>query len=178
MMKKFLLLSLVCFLITDVLHAQTNAQVSADSIAYQLQRKKINSMLDTRKLRFGQYEQSLNDHTGIFGLQTKNDIRRSNDILMDIVKTDDKIYKELKILLEYRAFQQRQIQSHTKEAESINLGYMSVINKLRHQNELLKAEAQKATEQNQSTRRIFIWVIVFMFASILFLISRKSKVKV
>jgi len=178
MMKKILLLGLFCFLISGVLQAQTNAQVSADSIAYQLQRKKINSMLDTRKLRFGQYEQSLNDHTGIFGLQTKSDIRRSNDILMDIVKTDDKIYKELKILLEYRAFQQRQIQSHSKEAESINLGYMSVINKLRHQNDLLKAETQKTAEQNQSARRIYILVIVFMFASILFLISKKSKVKV
>lgn len=177
-MKKFLLLSLLCFLFIDVLHAQTNEQVSADSIAYQLQRKKINSMLDMRKLRFGQYSQSLNEHTGIFGLQTKGDIRRSNDILMDIVNTDDKIYKELKILLEYKAFQQRQIQNHSKEAESMNLGYMSTINKLRQQNLQLKANAQKALEQKQSSQRIYIIVIVLMLASILFLLNKKSKVKV
>src|SRR5882762_4177158 len=122
MIKKILSLCIILFLFTD-LHAQTNAQVSADSTAYQLQRKKINSMLDVRKVRFGQYTQSLNEHTGIFGLQTKSDIRRSNDILMDIVKTDDNIYKELKILLEYRAFQQRQIQTHSKEAETVNQNY-------------------------------------------------------
>jgi len=172
-MKKILLIGIILFLFTD-LQAQTNAQVSADSIAYQLQRKKINSMLDMRKVRFGQYSQSLNEHTGIFGLQTKSDIRRSNDILMDIVKTDDNIYKELKILLEYRAFQQRQIQSHSKEAETINQNYINLISKLRQQNAILKASAQKA----DTMQYVYILIIVLMIASILFLISKKSKVKV
>src|SRR5258707_12262000 len=121
-MKKIILLCFFSF--SGIVLAYAQSQVNADSIAYQLQRKKINSMLDMRKQRFGQYQQSLNEHTGIFGLQTKSDIRRSNDILMDIVKTDDNIYKELKILLEYRAFQQRQIQTHSKEAKSLSLGFM------------------------------------------------------
>jgi hypothetical protein len=175
-MKKIILLGIFCFLGTGLIYAQT--QENADSAAYQLQRKKINGMLDVRKQRFGQYTQSLNEHTGIFGLQTKSDIRRSNDILMDIVKTDDNIYKELKILLEYRAFQQRQVQNHSKEAEESNLGFMNTINKLRQQNVLLKASALKANEQKESAQRIYIIVIVFMFASILFLINKKSKVKV
>jgi hypothetical protein len=102
------------------------AQVNSDSIAYQLQRKKINSMLAARKAKFGQYSQSLSQHTGIFGFQTKNDIRRSSGILMDIAKTDDAIFKELKILFEYSAFQQRQIQSHSKEAETINHNFLSL----------------------------------------------------
>ncbi|NHA03217.1 hypothetical protein G7092_05405 [Mucilaginibacter sp. HC2] len=167
------MIGIILFLFND-LYAQTDAQVSADSVAYQLQRKKINSMLDARKVRFGQYGQSLNEHTGIFGFQTKGDIRRSNDILMDIVKTDDNIYKELKILLEYRAFQQRQIQSHSKEAETINQNYVNLISKLRQQNATLKADNQRAA----TMQRIYILIIVLMIASILFLISRKSKVKV
>jgi hypothetical protein len=175
-MKKIILLGIFCFLGTGLIYAQT--QENADSTAYQLQRKKINGMLDVRKQRFGQYSQSLNEHTGIFGFQTKSDIRRSNDILMDIVKTDDNIYKELKILLEYRAFQQRQVQNHSKEAEAVTLGYMNTINKLRQQNTLLKASALKANEQKDNAQRIYIIVIVFMFASILFLINKKSKVKV
>ena len=173
-MKKFTLIGIFCLFGIGVACAQS--QVSADSIAYQLQRKKINSMLDARKLRFGQYSQSLNEHTGIFGLQTKSDIRRSNDILMDIVKTDDNIYKELKILLEYRAFQQRQIESHSKEAENNNLGFMNTINKLRQQNAQLKVSAQKAIDQKASAQRIYIIVIVLMLASILFLLNKKSKV--
>ena len=62
-----------------------NAQPNTDSVAYQAERIKINSMLALRKQKFGEYDESLSKHTGIFGLQTKKDIRRSNDILMGIV---------------------------------------------------------------------------------------------
>lgn len=71
------------------------AQKNTDSLAYQMQRAKINAMLAVRAQKFGQYSQSLALHTGIFGLQTKKDIRRSNDILMDIAKTDDAWWKAL-----------------------------------------------------------------------------------
>ena len=56
------------------------AQSNTDSIAYQAERKKINAMLNERKQKFGEYDESLSKHTGIFGLQTKKDIRRSNEI--------------------------------------------------------------------------------------------------
>ena len=79
--------------------AHAFAQQNEDSLAYAQQGKKITAMLARRARKFGQYEHSLRQHTGIFGMQTKNDIRNSNGILMDIVKTDDSVYKEIKILL-------------------------------------------------------------------------------
>ncbi len=103
-MKNIILLTIACLLLTS-----TYAQTQSDSLAYQLQRKKINSMLAVRAQKFGRYDESLDKHTGIFGLQTKKDIRRSNEILMDIVKTDNEIYRQLKILLDYRTFQQTQV---------------------------------------------------------------------
>ncbi len=119
-MKKFaFLLYLVCFW-----YAPTFAQTkpNPDSLAYQLQRTKINNMLDARRRKFGQYDESLAKHTGIFGLQTKKDIRRSNDILMDINKTDDSIFMQIKILLSYRTFQQQQAQTKSAQAENYSLG--------------------------------------------------------
>jgi hypothetical protein len=174
-MKKKLLLFLFC-LITTV-YASAQSPVNSDSVAYQLQRKKINTMLAARKQKFGQYDQSLSQHTGIFGFQTKDDIRRSAGILMDISKTDDAIFKELKILLEYRDFQQRQIQNHSKEAETTAAGYMEVINRLKQQNAHLKQQLNNS-EQHFSTRQtIFVVVILFMAASILFLLRKKNRVK-
>ena len=73
-------------------------------------------MLDNRRNKFGQYDESLHKHTGIFGLQTKKDIRRSNDILMDIAKTDDSIFMQIKILLNYRTFRSEE---HTSELQSL-----------------------------------------------------------
>ncbi len=99
------------------------------------------------------YQESLGKRTGIFGLQTKKDIRRSDDILMDIVKTDNAIYRELKILFDYTIFQKNQVQSHSKEAEKSNLAYMAAINKLRARVDQLKADAAKEQQQEEKIGR-------------------------
>lgn len=151
------------------------AQAKSDSLAYQLERAKINAMLAQRTQKFGQYDQSLSMHTGIFGFQTKKDIRRSNDILMDIVKTDDSIYRELKILLDYTVFQRTQVQDHSKEAIESNLGFMTTINKLRKQVDLLKADADKQQRRSGKTEGLLIVILVIMLASIFYLVSGKRK---
>jgi hypothetical protein len=169
-MKKLILLTLFYFFSATVF-----AQVNTDSLAYQLQRKKINSMLAQRTVKFGQYDQSLSMHTGIFGFQTKKDIRRSNDILMDIVKTDDDIYKELKILLDLRTFQQTQVQTHSKETEDNTIGFMTTINKLRNQADQLRADAAKQQQEHDKTVRWLILLIVFLLATASYFATRKRK---
>jgi len=170
MVKKIILFT-GFYLLTACAFAQGNT----DSLAYQLQRKKINAMLADRALKFGRYDESLSKHTGIFGLQTKKDIRRSNDILMDIVKTDNAIYRELKILLDYRTFQQTQVQSHSKEAEKSNLGFMYTINRLQQQTDRLKADADKQELTLERTKRAYIAVIIFLLAAIFYLIFRNAR---
>ncbi|HEY9002901.1 MAG TPA: hypothetical protein VIM89_16220 [Mucilaginibacter sp.] len=172
-MKKLLGLCFLCLFPVLVFAQKSNS----DSLAYQLQRAKINQMLENRRQKFGQYDQSLKKHTGIFGLQTKKDIRRSNDILMDIVKTDDDIFRELKILMDYRVFQQQQAQTHSTQSENVTLAYMNTINRLREQIEQLKLEAEKEKAHQQSLLRILIGVVVLLFVSILFLLTRKRTVK-
>lgn len=171
-MRKF-----IFFTFFILLSVTANAQHNSDSLAYQLQRAKINNMLAQRTRKFGQYSESLAMHTGIFGLQTKKDIRRSNDILIDIIKTDDDIYKQLKILLEFRTFQQTQVQSHSSEVEQSSIGYMATINKLRNKVEQLKTAAQKQEEEEEKTIRAFIIALAVMLVLLLFLLTRPRKVK-
>jgi hypothetical protein len=166
-MKNIILFAVTCFLFTSVF-----AQINSDSLAYELQRKKINSMLDVRAQKFGKYDQSLSQHTGIFGLQTKKDIRRSNDILMDIVKTDNAIYKELKILLDYRTFQQTQVIDKSKEIETTNLHYMNTINVLRRQNEKLTKEANEMLLQHERSSHKYVAIIIFMGIALTWLLWR------
>ncbi len=73
---------------------------------------------------------------------------------MDIVKTDDDIFKELKILMDYRVFQQQLAQSHSTRTEKVNLAFMNTINRLRQQTELLKQEAQNEREHQEKIIRI------------------------
>lgn len=169
-MKHLLLLAAACLLFTS-----TYAQTTADSLTYEFQRKKINSMLQQRSRKFGQYDYSLGQHTGIFGLQTKKDIRRSNDILMDIVKTDNEIYKQLKILLDYRTFQQTQVLSKSKESEATNQAFMRNINKLRDQNAKLKDDIEAAEKQLGRWQRSFYIAAALLLTTILLRIRQNIR---
>lgn len=153
------------------------SQFKADSIAYQQQRIKINAMLAERTRKFSRYDESLSQHTGIFGLQTKKDIRRSNDILMDIVKTDNNIYRELKILLEYRTFQQNQVQDQSKETEQAATESMYTITRL--QNQLVKLKQQneeniKLQDKASLNFKIIVFILVII---ILFLLKNQIRRK-
>ena len=167
--------NLILFFLAVLVGTHAFAQTNSDSVAYQQERNKINAMLAQRTLKFGQYDQSLTKHSGIFGLQTKKDIRNSNDILMDIVKTDDNIYKELKILLDFRTFQQSQVQAHSQQAEDYTAGYITTINKLRNQVDILKMEATGQQIAMEKSTRIWIISLVLMSLLILVLFTYKRK---
>jgi len=171
MKKLFIALLLMISAVT------TYAQPNSDSLAYQLQRKKINAMLDVRTKKFSQYDESLSQHTGIFGLQTKKDIRRSNDILMDIVSADNEIFQQLKILLDYRTFQQTQVQSQSQEAGDKALAYMTTINKLRDELEKVNNQAAADERSNDRMKIILYSIIGILFLSILYYITRKTAAK-
>lgn len=179
-MRKLLLPAAMC-----LAFGMSYAQPNPDSLAYQNQRKKINDMLAARSTKFGQYSASLSQHSGIFGMQTKKDIRRSNDILMDIVKTDNDILQETKVLLtlknnqlDYRTFQQQTIQTKVKETEDNSLAYMATINKLRDRNDKFQSDAQKAEKSvSQMKFWLIISLILFIITSILWLTSKKRAIK-
>jgi hypothetical protein len=151
---------IIVTIISSFIALAVYGQQNADSVAYQAQRAKINAMLAQRAQKFGQYSQSLSQHTGIFGLQTKKDIRRSNDILMDIDKTDEDIFKQIKILLDFRTFQQARVQTKSVEDEQSNLGFMATINKLRDQVDKLKADALKQQAAYDDLNRKFIIALI------------------
>jgi hypothetical protein len=172
-MKKLCLFILCVLTLVEV-----KAQSKADSIAYQEQRKKINLLLQERTQKFGQYNVSLTEHTGIFGLQTKKDIRRSNEILMNIVSTDNEIFRQLKILLDYRTSQQEQVQVQSKQSEDVSVAYMNTINRLRNQQDLLKKQlAQAQAEQEKAKQPYLIIIGVLIITSILLLLTRKHTAK-
>jgi hypothetical protein len=91
---------------------------------------------------------------------------------MDIVKTDNAIYKQLKILLDYRTFQQTQVVDKSKEIESANLHYMNTINTLRRQNEKLTKEANEMQLQHERSSQNFTVILIFMGIALAWLIWR------
>ncbi|RFZ94363.1 hypothetical protein D0C36_02060 [Mucilaginibacter conchicola] len=157
-------------------------QTNPDSVVYIQQRNKINKMLADRRAKFGRYDTSLVQHSGIFGMQTKGDIRRSNEILMDIADTDDEIFIELKKLFDYNTnqlnyskFQRKQTESSLKDAEKSRIAYLRSISALRNQNDSLKVQVKQLETSKQKQQGIMIVLVVLTFASILILFIVKRK---
>ena len=128
MLKKILFL-LICS--TSFLFEAT----AQDTSAYETQRLKINTLLAERSTKFGQYDESLNAKTGIFGFQTKRDIRNSNEILRQIALNDNDIFKELKILLDFKDLQVQQAKSTSSTSTESIQNYRRTIKTLQDQNQ-------------------------------------------
>jgi hypothetical protein len=175
-MKKLILITgLLCIIGTNLY-----AQQDIDSATYERQRQRINGMLALRTQKFSRYDQSLSERTGIFGLQTKKDIKRSNEILMDIVKADNDIYAQLKILLDYRVFQQKQAIEQSKQAQGEALESMYTITRLQKQLEKVKKQQEDLQVEHDKDSINFKIIVFILVLIILFLlrlqIRRKEKV--
>ena len=114
-----------------------------DTSAYNTQRKKINVLLEDRSAKFSQYDNSLTRKSGIFGLKTKRDMQASNDILTEIVITDNNIFSELKILLDYKDFEKKEVEHRAETVEGRVDRFQTTITRLQQENDRLKGELQK-----------------------------------
>ena len=169
MIRIFLLLFCLTFSYTAV--AQSN-----DTSAYLTQRLKINSLLADRSARFGQYDLSLNARTGIFGLQTKQDLKNSNEILRAIILNDNNIFRELKILMNYKDQQVQQVQSTASSTKKRIAGYMLSIKNLQEQNDILKQRADKIeAKSNTSTYIIILLSLIIVAGGIYFYNKLKQR---
>jgi len=145
----------------------------SDSTAYKLQRNKINQLLGERSADFSQYYNSLTKRTGIFGLKTKRDMQTSNDILTQIVLTDNNIFSELKVLLDYKDFEKKEVQHRAETVEGRIDRFQTTITRLQQENDKLKAENEKQTAYGN---KLWIYLLSTIFALALTVIyAIKSK---
>jgi len=148
-----------------------------DTSAYQTQRLKINGLLAERSARFGQYDLSLSARTGIFGLQTKNDLKNSNEILRQIILDDNNIFRELKILMNYKDQEVQQVQSNASATHKRIEGYMLAIRKLQDQNDRLKADTSVVAEKKDNSTYVIIFLSVVIIAGGLYSWTKIGKQK-
>jgi archaellum biogenesis ATPase FlaH len=167
MLKQLLILLFIAF--------SVNAYAQTDTTAYQAQRSKINALLAERSVKFDQYEHSLNERTGIFGFQTKRDIRNSNEILRQIALNDNNIFKELKVLLDYKDFQVQQVQTTASNNSERIQSYMAAIKKLQDQNQILRKQLEEKEKTGSSSYVTMILVILAITAAGYFAYYRISR---
>ena len=167
MIKKYITFLLLFTLIQLKLSAQ-------DTSAYELQRNKVNTLLAERSARFSQYDQSLNTRTGIFGFQTKRDIKNSNEILRQIAITDNAIFKELKVLMDYKDLQMQEVKTGATNSDERIGNYRHTIKNLQDQNQILT----KSLEKNEKGKDIsFILLVLFVIVNgfLVYLVMKRKR---
>jgi len=148
-----------------------------DTAPYAAQRAKINALLAERSTRFGQYDESLNQRTGIFGWQTKRDIKNSNEILRQVVITDNNIFKELKVLMDYKDLQNQQKVAAADQSQQRMERYMQTIKKLQDQNEQLKAAAESRAKSRNISTYVIVFLLLIMAGGFYFLFKKIEQYK-
>ncbi|HEV7736727.1 MAG TPA: hypothetical protein VGO47_05055, partial [Chlamydiales bacterium] len=85
------------------------------------------SLLKERKELADAYYTSLEKKSGIFGSRTKNDLRDSQEKLVEIVRADNKIMNTLNRTLDYRNFE-KQNMSYTVNSSDDRIRNLSMLN--------------------------------------------------
>ena len=68
-------------------------------------RKDLQELVEVRREKFDSYSHSLERRSGIFGNKTKKDMLRSNEVLMEIVETDNRIIGLLKRVVDFKTYE-------------------------------------------------------------------------
>lgn len=155
--------------------ATDTASLARDTVNYERQRQKVNDLLTQRSARFGQFDESLQRRTGIFGLKTKKDMQASIDILKQIVLTDNNIFRETKTLLDFKDFEKTQIAQQASEFDGRINGYIKTISKLQREQERLANEVDALEKTNQRYEGLVILFGLMLAGIAVFLFINRQK---
>lgn len=149
---------------------------NADSTSFEAQRIRVNKLIEDRKVKFGEYDLSLEKKTAIFGLfKSKDDMQRTIDILKNIVITDNNIFLETRRLISIKDDEKQKFQNLASEYDKQVSAYMGTINKLQKENEKLKKNLDNLQGSGSSTN-IFLYIALAIIAVLSYLLFRNQKI--
>ncbi|NJI76158.1 hypothetical protein HCX49_23475 [Sphingobacterium kitahiroshimense] len=165
-------LSFLLFFLTGFAVSAQNA----DSTSFEAQRMRVNKLIEDRKVKFGEYDLSLEKKSAIFGLfKSKDDMQRTIDILKNIVITDNNIFLETRRLISIKDDEKQKFQNLASEYDKQISAYMGTINKLQKENEKLKKDVENL-EGSDNSSNILLYIALAIIAVLSYLIYRNQKI--
>jgi len=147
-----------------------------DSTSFEAQRMRVNKLIEDRKVKFGEYDLSLEKKTAVFGLfKSKDDMQKTIDILKNIVTTDNNIFLETRRLISIKDDEKQKFQNLASEYDKQVSAYMGTINKLQKENEKLKKEVDNLQGSDSSTN-IFLYIALAIIGVLSYLLFRNQKI--
>jgi hypothetical protein len=183
-MKNWLIALLLLLSFTYPIYSFSQTPLDTSS-TFEDQRKRVNNLLNARNQKFGEYDVSLQQKTGIFGLfKSKNDMQKSIDILKQIVITDNNIFVETRKLLDLKDSEKERFEQLATEYDQQVTAYMKTISKLQNENDKLRESIKNLEEEDHSSSTyiyLFSILIVALIAALIYqykLLKSKNVTKV
>lgn len=164
------------FFLVFLLTSYAASAQNTDSTSFEAQRMRVNKLIEDRKVKFGEYDLSLEKKTAIFGLfKSKDDMQRTIDILKNIVITDNNIFLETRRLISIKDDEKQKFQNLASEYDKQVSAYMGTINKLQKENEKLKKDIENL-EGSDNSSNILLYIALAIIAVLSYLIYRNQKI--
>ena len=125
-----------------------------------VQKERLRRLLKERKEKFAQYDTALENHSGIFGNQTKKDIKNANAVLEQIVKTDNHIMNELSRLLDYKSFE-KTTYNYSLNTTTERLDKQAKAIETLQRNLKLEKEKSKRLEKEMDRKQLILYFLLF-----------------
>jgi hypothetical protein len=102
-------------------------------------RDDLKQLLKERIDKFSSYTESLDKRSGFFGNKTKKDISHSNEVLIEIVKTDNKIISLLNRVVDFKNYEKINMNYDLQHSDDRMENLLHATDTLSSQVTLLKA---------------------------------------
>ncbi len=147
---------------------------NANKKAIDKSKERLTILLKERTGKFEKYTKSIDERSGIFGNQTKNDLRKVNDVLIEITQTDNVVFKELKRLLDYKSFEKGNVVQDMGRYEEERRNNFAAIDTLNKQVISLR-EKNSDLEQENTSKGFLFWLMGISLLLFLLLYRRLKK---
>lgn len=155
------------------------ASAVQDSVKQKDEKRALRMLLKERKEKFAQYTEHIDDKSGFFGNHSKRDLKEINEVLKDIVRTDNNIITELERLLDQRKFENFRSEYETKRAGEELVALQEQNEKLIAANDTLVKQLAKVQGTGEyadgGSNPIYIFLTYFFGAILLFLFLLQRK---
>lgn len=137
------------------------------------EKKEFMALVKERTEMFNDYTASLVKKSGFFGNRTKNDIRDSQDKLMEIVQMDNKIMNMLNRRLGFRNFEKQSMSDDilTVQQKLINL---NIVNDTLTQKLSAYEAENKKCKSNMNRHGLYFFLLILALGVTLYAFVRKK----
>lgn len=134
---------------------------NAQAILVDSTRTELLLLLKERKELFNQYSASLNKKSGFFGNKTKNDLRDTQEKLLAVISTDNKIMNSLSRTLDFRNFEKINMSYDFNSFEE-RLRNLSVLNDTLNSQYLNSTQLSKSLQSTIRKFHLYIALLILL----------------